>query len=181
MPTSFSVFIKVKLELGLKLLFEVSSVFGKIYNESHLLQSTWVREVGSFLNQVPAFVAELTQVCSRCWATLAGRPGLCCASTWIPWEVSAPHHLSSCSRSITTCWRFFYSDYRCSTSLQKNPSIKIKCFHIKSFDRGMLKTDLPGDCHTKSFSAPSKYSLLLIIHTNERGQWHCPEITVFWF
>lgn len=66
MPTSFSVFIKVKLELGLKLLFEVSSVFGKIYNESHLLQSTWVREVGSFLNQVPAFVTELTQVCSRC-------------------------------------------------------------------------------------------------------------------
>lgn len=52
----------------------------------------------------------------------------------------------------------FYSDYRCSTSLQKKkPLNKIKCFHIKSFDRGMLKPDLPGDCHTKSFSASSKY------------------------
>lgn len=132
MPTLFSVFIKVKLELGLKLLFEISSVFGKIYNESHLLQSTWVRGVGSFLNQVPAFVAELTQVRSWCWVTLAGRPGLCSASTWIPWEVSTPHHLSSCSQSITTCWMFFYYDYRCSISLQKNPLNKIKCFHVKA-------------------------------------------------
>lgn len=125
--------------------------------------------VGSFQNWALALVAELTQDSSWCWVTLVGRPGLCRHLS--PREVLAIYHPSSCSQSISTSWMFLYL-ITCVRLLFKNPLNKVKCFHVKSFDRGMLKPDLPWDCDTKYLSASCKYGPFEVIHSNESGRWY---------
>lgn len=110
-------------------------VFGKIYNESHLLPKHMGSGGWVFHRQVPASVARLTQVCGWCWVTLAGRsrPVLCLAESL--GGVGSSSSKLSCSQSITIV-EWLYSDYRCSTSLQK-PLNKIKCLPYKKLWQGM--------------------------------------------
>lgn len=118
-----------------------------------------------------AFSEPGTSLC--CWASL-GRPGLCFYSNPLggvsyssskQWFPEHYHELN-----VFLLWLQMFNFFKKNNN--NKHSNKVKCFHVKSFDRGMLKPDLPWDCNTKYFNASSKYSLLLIIHTLARRQGH---------
>lgn len=174
MPTSVSVFIKVGLELGLKPLSEMLSGFGTIHRKALQLQRACSAGL-VLLELAPASVSEPPPTAVEAARLLLEDQDCACASCpphTGPHPPGAVGYVSSKAAVPTAlprveCFSTLITDVRL---LFKSPLNTVKCFHVKSCDRGMLKPELPPGCGSKPGSAPPKYRPLFIVQADERGR-----------